>query len=206
YRNRLVLECSYNTQLFEEETIRRWVRQLTALIKEVIASPDRPLAEISILDDEDRAAIARLNATEVTRRGLPVHQLVSEQASKTPDQAAIIFENTEPTYAELESRSNQIARLLLEKGVQRGDCVGVSVSRSERLVPTMLGVLKTGAGYVPMDPSYPKDRTQAMADDALVRLIVAESSVISSVPEAEQRVLIDEEWPLLDRFEASPPG
>ncbi len=204
FRDRLVLECSYNTSLFDEETIRRWVRQLKTLVVEIISSPDRPLEEISILDEEDRALITEMNATEVPRRGLPVHHLVSEQARKVPDQTALIFEEVELSYAELESKSNQIARLLMDKGVRRGDCVGVSVGRSERMVPALLGVLKTGAGYVPMDPTYPKDRTQAMADDANVRLVIGERAVLSSIPETEQQVLIDEEWTHLDRFDTSP--
>lgn len=204
YRDRLVLECSYNTALFDESTIKHWVRQLKTLVAQIIASPELPLEAISLLDSEDREFIAAMNATAVPRAGTPVHHLLSAQAQKTPDQTALIFEDVELTYAELDRKSNQIAHLLASKGVKRGDCVGVSVSRSERLVPSLLGVLKAGAGYVPMDPSYPKDRTQAMADDAGVRLIIGERKVLSAIPETELQVLIDEEWTNLESFPASP--
>src|SRR5690606_7351139 len=118
----------------------------------------------------------QLNATDVPLSGLAVHERFRRQANVTPHAEAVRFAQQTLSYAELEKNSNQLAHLLLQHGVSKGECVGVGMPRSEHLLTVLLGILKAGASYVPMDPAYPKARLQAMADDGHVRLVVGHSA------------------------------
>jgi amino acid adenylation domain-containing protein len=204
YKDRLVMECSYNTSLFDEATIARWMRQLTLLIERTIAAPDRPLREISLLDDADQKMIDALNNTAVNRPLVPVHHMIAAKVAEFSGATAVEFGDVKLSYAELDRQANRLARLFMEKGVRRGDCVGVCLSRSERLVVALYAVWKAGAAYVPMDPSYPLNRTQAMADDAAVRLIVGESTLRNVTPTAPNNLLLDEVWDSLASQDDSP--
>ena len=105
-----------------------------------------------------------------------VEQWVSRQAAATPDAVALVAQGTTLTYAALESRANRFANLLKSRGVGAGMLVGVCLTRGPDLVPSLLGILKTGAAYVPLDPGFPKDRLQYMAEDAGVRLVITDST------------------------------
>ena len=105
-----------------------------------------------------------------------VEQWVSRQAAATPDAIALIAQGTTLTYAALESRANRFANLLKTRGIASGMLVGVCLTRGPDLVPSLLGILKTGAAYVPLDPGFPKDRLQYMAEDAGVKLVITDST------------------------------
>src|SRR5580704_10158836 len=94
-----------------------------------------------------------------------VHSIFERQAGSTPDAVAVVFQNTELTYAELNRRANRVAHHLIRLGVQRGDLIGLCIQRSPELIVAMLGILKAGGAYVPLDPEYPSDRVAFMIRD-----------------------------------------
>ncbi|MET9225642.1 amino acid adenylation domain-containing protein [Lentzea sp. NPDC003310] len=110
-----------------------------------------------------------------------VHQLIVEQAQRTPDAPAVIFGDTTLTYAELDRRSADVAAFLVRRGVAAGSLAGVYLRRSADLVVTLLGVLRAGAAYVPLDPTYPPARIRAMAEDAGLAVLLTESALLDDV-------------------------
>jgi amino acid adenylation domain-containing protein len=123
-----------------------------------------------------------------------VEQWVSRQAAATPEAIALVARGTSLSYAQLESRANRFGQLLRSRGIHAGMLVGVCLTRGPDLVPALLGILKTGAAYVPLDPGFPKDRLHYMAEDAGVRLVItdAANAALSGMPR-EQQVRIDDD-------------
>jgi amino acid adenylation domain-containing protein len=123
-----------------------------------------------------------------------VEQWISRQAAATPDAVALVAHGVSLSYAALESRANRFGHLLRSRGIGAGMRVGVCLTRGPNLVPALLGILKTGAAYVPLDPGFPKDRLRDMAEDAGVRLVItdAANAGLSGVPR-EQQIRIDDD-------------
>jgi amino acid adenylation domain-containing protein len=192
HRDRLIIECSYNTALFDAETIRRWMRELASLAKTVVSNPELALGKISLLSEQDQAAYLELNASFVEMPGLAVHQLVERQAAERPDAVALRFGALQLSYAELNTQANRIARVLQQKSVKPGDAVGVCMTRSIALVPTLLAILKAGAAYVPLDPTFPASRLQAMVDDAEVAVVLTDAAASAFAPRTRTLLLLEE--------------
>ena len=163
----------YDTALFDAETIDRFAGHLRVLAEAVVADPHRPVAELPILDDAERAhlrALSRGPVLEVPAATLP--QLFEAQAARTPDAAAVVCEDRSLTYAELDEQANRLARVLLERGAAPERFVAVSLPRTERILVALLAVLKSGAAYLPVDPAYPADRQELILDDAAPALLL----------------------------------
>ncbi|QIM51885.1 non-ribosomal peptide synthetase/type I polyketide synthase [Hydrogenophaga crocea] len=128
-----------------------------------------------------------------------VEASVSRQAQATPDATALVAQGVSLSYAALERRANQFAQLLAQRGIGPGALVGVCLARGPELVPALLGILKTGAAYVPLDPNFPKDRLSYMAEDAGLRLVVTEAAnaALSGLPR-EQQLRVDDDRASLD--------
>jgi amino acid adenylation domain-containing protein/thioester reductase-like protein len=123
-----------------------------------------------------------------------IHELIAEQATKTPEAVAVVFENQQLSYAQLDSRANQVARYLQSLGVGPEVVVGLCVERSLEMVVGLLGILKAGGAYLPLDPSYPKERLSYMLADAQSRVLVTQRALVEQLPQSEARlVLLDEE-------------
>jgi amino acid adenylation domain-containing protein len=189
----LRLECQYNTDLFDAATVERWLTCYELLLREACAAPDASLASLRIVSNADLAQLHAWNATiaEYPATQL-VHELVEQQCAATPGTSAVVCGRESLTYAQLDGRANAIAAALEARGVGPGALVGISLERSLDLVPAVLGVLKTGAGYVPLDPSYPRDRLEFMAQDAAIAVLItdAASREAFSWP-ADQVLLLD---------------
>ena len=150
--------CEYSTDLFERTTIERLLGHYRTLLESAIADPDLPLSRLPLLTTQERQQVlVDWNATEqdYPREG-SLHQLIEEQAERTPDAVAVVFEDQELTYRELTTRANQLAHYLQTLGVGPDVPVGLCVERSLELVVGMLAILKAGGAYVPLDPSYPR--------------------------------------------------
>ncbi len=152
------------------------------------------------------------NATRVALEpGARVEDRVSRQAVRAPDAIAIVARGTSLSYGALESRANRFANLLLSRGVGPGMLIGVGLSRGPDLVPALLGVLKTGAAYVPLDPGFPRERLQYMAEDAGLRLVITEAvhADLSGLPRSQQLRIDDDAAAIAaasDAAVAAPPG
>ena len=122
--------------------------------------------------------------------GLLMHELFEAQVQRTPERTALVVGATALTYAELDARANRIAQALRSRGVGRGQRVGLCVERSADMLAVVLGVLKTGAAYVPLDPSFPADRLRFMAEDAQLALLVSTSTLAGAFGLPRERQLL----------------
>ena len=189
----LHLECQYAAALFDDVTVRRWLASYEALLVQLCASPDKALGDLDIVTATDRQQLAQLNATSSPLPpGLLLHQLLHAQAVRTPEATALVCGGASLTYAQLWAQAHRIAHALRARGVQRGSRVGLCLPRDADMVPALLGVLLAGAGYVPLDPSFPASRLADMAEDADLALLIAKSASAEALPwPREQSLWLD---------------
>ncbi len=199
-KNGVILEVQYNTDLFDGATIRRWFACYERLLRGAVASPECPLEALPLLSADDRLQLASWNVTEAEYpRAKCLDELIIEQASRQPDAVAIEYEGSSLTFSALDRRSNQLAHVLRQRGVARGTFVGLCMNRSPSMLVALLGIIKAGGTYVPLDPAFPKDRLEFMQKDSGMPILVAESSVKDAVGGFQGQVFwLDEESPALD--------
>jgi amino acid adenylation domain-containing protein/non-ribosomal peptide synthase protein (TIGR01720 family) len=164
----LCASVEYNTDLFDAETIEQLLDHFQNLLAAVVADPDQPIERIPLLSADERRRLLHDWAGPTANYPLDrcVHQLFEMQALSAPDAVAVIDRQTTLTYGELNSRANQLACYLRARGAGPGALVGVCVERSAEMIVAVLAVLKSGSGYLPLDPSYPAERLAWMLEDA----------------------------------------
>jgi amino acid adenylation domain-containing protein len=187
----------YNRDLFDATTIARLAAGFETLLAAAVAAPGRRLSALPLLGAAARhQVVLEWNATAAA--GLDegcLHELFAAQAERTPEAEAAVYEGTSLTYRELDRRANQLARHLRRLGVGPESLVGVAVERSLELVVGLLGVLKAGGAYLPLDPSYPADRLAFMVDDARVPVLLTQERLRGGLPAGGARVLcLDSGW------------
>ncbi len=169
----------YNSDLFDEATAQRLVAHFQNLLRAMVDQPTTKVATLPMLDAVERKQL--LVDWNDTIRAYPrtqcIHQLFEAQVAHTPDAPALfdLGSGVELTYRELNRRANQVAHRLQALGVKPDDLVGLCVARSAKLVVGLLGILKAGAAYVPLDPAFPKSRLDLMIEDADLAILVTES-------------------------------
>ena len=196
----LTVGFTYNIDLFAPATIRRMLSHFGALLESVAANPDRPIADLNLLSEAEREQqITAFNTTEQDYpRDLCVHQVFEQQEEKTPNAIAVADSSTSLTYSALNHRANQLARYLQKQGVQPHTLVGICMDRSADLLVAVLGVLKAGAAYVPLDPAYPKERIAFVIEDSQARILITQSSFVDALPiTSAQFVRMDSDWTLI---------
>ncbi|HYO54384.1 amino acid adenylation domain-containing protein, partial [Archangium sp.] len=152
----MVGACQYSTDLFEEQTVLRMLGHLKTLLEGVAANPEQRLSKLPLLgEQEKRQLLVEWNATEVAAPVACLHELFEEQARRTPDAVAVSFEGTQLSYQQLERHANQLAHYLRERGVGPDVVVGLCLDRGVELVVGMLGILKAGGAWLPLDPAQP---------------------------------------------------
>ncbi|MGH2391570.1 MAG: non-ribosomal peptide synthetase, partial [Chloroflexota bacterium] len=188
----LVGRIEYDTALFKRETISRMSGHFATLLAGVTADPSRTISTLPLLTEPERRQL--LVEWNDTAASFPadkrLHQLFEEQVTRTPDAPAVIFENTQLSYAELNARANQLAHHLIRLGVGPDHLVGLCVERSLDMVVGVLGILKAGGAYVPLDPSYPRDRLAFMLEDAQVIVLVTQAGARDALPPAAMPVVL----------------
>ncbi|NSZ03824.1 amino acid adenylation domain-containing protein [Agrobacterium tumefaciens] len=172
--DRLACTFIYRSDLFRGQTIAHMADAFATLIEGLISTPERPQREIAFLPQPQRQQIALWNATAKTYDATPksLHGFFTHSASRTPDAIAVTDRDSNITYAELDRRSDTLARHLACLGIGRGSAVGICLERNVDLIAAMLAVLKTGAMYVPLDPKYPEERIAFVARDAGLSLLL----------------------------------
>jgi amino acid adenylation domain-containing protein len=170
-------ELEYNSDILRRETVKRLVDNFICLVKSAVEDPDRPLSLISVLSEYDRQKLAEFNNTEVDVPDALVHNLFEAQALQTPGNKAVISGGSALTYRDLDAKSNQLARHLVSLGVKGGDVVGICHERSVDMVVSVLGVLKAGCCYLPMDPIFPDERIAYMYEDSGAKVLISQSSL-----------------------------
>jgi amino acid adenylation domain-containing protein/natural product biosynthesis luciferase-like monooxygenase protein len=199
----------YSTDLFDESTIARLIDHFKTLLERVVTDPDRRLSELPLLrEGERRRLLKEWNDTAVEYpRDKCLHELFAEQAERTPDTVAVVFEDQQLSYGELDQRSNQVAHHLRGLGMGAEVVVGLCVERSLEMVVGLLAILKAGGAYLPLDPSYPPERLAYMLADARAPIVVAQGALLEQVPPpATQVVRLDAEWEEIARQPVSAPA
>jgi amino acid adenylation domain-containing protein len=198
--NELWLDCDYNTGLFDAATIDRWFGHLNAILEAFIADAEQPAAQVSLLTPSQlHQILVTWNATDaVYPRELPIHQVFEQQVEKTPDSIALIGENASLTYFELNEKANQLAQFLQKSGIAPGDRVAVSLNRSLEVIVSLLAILKTGAVYVPVDPSYPATRLSFLIQDCQAKVLLTQRLIESTLPKLDINIIVlDHDWPAI---------
>ncbi|WP_164013943.1 non-ribosomal peptide synthetase [Pyxidicoccus trucidator] len=196
----LEVACEYRTDLFQEETIDRLVRHLATVLEAAAARPEARLSSLPLLSEaEQRQVLVEWNATA---RDFPrdacAHHLFAAQAARTPDAEALRFEGQSLTYAQLDRRANQLAHHLRTLGVRPEVPVALCVERSLEMVVGILGILKAGGAWVPMDASYPVERLTYMLRDCAAPVLVTTEAISDELPAgSEQLVLLDADAALI---------
>lgn len=181
----LAVNLRYNTDLFNQSTAQRMLEHFRNLLEAIVAEPDQPITQLPLLSDAERHKI--LIEWNDTARSFPtdkrLHDLFEDQAGQTPNATALVFEDRELTYGELNRRANQLARYLKNTGVGPEVIVGVMMERSVELIVALLGVLKAGGACLPIDPMYPGARIGYMLEDAKVSALLTQRRLVGSIPE-----------------------
>ncbi|MBV7697295.1 non-ribosomal peptide synthetase [Streptomyces sp. TRM70350] len=180
----LTCRLEFATELFDQATAERIGDRLRRLVAALVAAPERPVSQAEILaDDERRLVLEGFNATarEVDEASLPA--LFARRLAERPGAIAVVERSRSVTYAQLDARSNRIARLLAARGVGSESVVGVAVPRSADMVATVLAALKLGAAFLPLDLAHPADRLAYMIGDSGAALVVGAEQVAGKIPD-----------------------
>lgn len=170
----------YETDLFEAATIARMHAHFKLILKSVINNPEQILSAISIETEEEttfyKTQAAPLNPYSVSRPG--IHELIVKQARQKPEEVALILGNKKVTYGELDTKSTLIASYLLAQGIKKNDIVGLCLERSTDMIIALLGILKAGAAYLPLDPEYPTERISYIMDNAFAKALLTQEKFV----------------------------
>ncbi|RPI95625.1 MAG: amino acid adenylation domain-containing protein, partial [Chloroflexi bacterium] len=190
----------YNTDLFEQVTIERMSRHFTHLLEAIVANPSARIQDLPMLGaDEMRQRLMEWNATETEYpRDQCIHELFEEQVEKTPDAVAVVFEDEQLTYAELNARANQLAHYLCSQGVGPGVFAGICMEPSIELMVGLIGILKAGGAYIPLDPNYPPERLAYMLQNAARPIVLSQDRLRERLPQESVRIFcLDADWSAL---------
>ncbi|MFP2910880.1 amino acid adenylation domain-containing protein, partial [Pyxidicoccus sp. 3LFB2] len=187
----VVAAVNYNSDLFEAETMERLLGHLRVLLESAVARPEQRLADLPLMDaEEQRRLVEEWGGKRVEYpREQSLAELFEAQVQRTPDAVAVEYQGQRLTYAELNGRANQLAHHLRGMGVGPEVRVGLCVERSLELVVSMLGILKAGGVYVPLDASYPLERLGWMKREAGIALLVAQEKLAEEIAEGSELVV-----------------
>jgi amino acid adenylation domain-containing protein/FkbH-like protein len=178
----LMIRAEYSTDLFEDATIVRALGHFRNLLESAVANPGERISQLEMLgEDERRKVLVEFNANQADFPVGCLHDLIEQSAERNPDAIAAFCGNERLSYGELNRRANQIAHHLLKLGAGPDVLVGVFLERRSHLLPAIAGVLKSGSAYVPLDPSYPRERLAAILEDAKAPIVLTQQSLLTQV-------------------------
>lgn len=192
----------YNTDLFNADTITRIAGNFQTLLESIVANPTQLLSDLPLTTaTEQHQLLVEWNNTQTNYpKQQCIHQLFEAQVERTPDAVAVVFENEHLTYRKLNAKANQLAHHLRTLGVEPETRVGICMERSLVMVVGLLGILKVGGAYVPLNPTYPQERLAFMLEDAQVSLLLTTEKVQACLPENQVHlVCLDTEWKIISR-------
>jgi amino acid adenylation domain-containing protein len=200
-------DLSYASEIYTAETCERMMQHFQQLLEELVKKPDVPVTELSLLMKSERQQLLReWNSTESVYPEKCLPQLFAEQAERTPNAVAAEFENQELTYDALNQQANQLSRYLIKLGAGPETLVGICLERNLNMLVCLLGILKTGAAYVPLDPSYPADRLRYMIEDSGSVLLLTQEKLQHLWPAFPGRlVVLEHEEPEIRQESATDP-
>ncbi len=200
------VSAEFRTDLWDTRTIDLWLERFEVLLRSIAANPHARLDELELVGAGERELLQRWSlGPSVAGCDSTVHAAVAAQAARAPTQVALEHGAVRVTYAELEERSNRLARHLVARGVGRGEPVALCLARTDELVVALLAILKSGGAYLPLDPNYPAERLQWMLADSGARVLVTEEALGTTLPtEGLEIVRVDRERAHLARLPSGP--
>lgn len=199
---------TYNTDIFDAITIERLLGHFQMLLESIVANPEQKLSDLNLLTGSERhQVLVEWNSTEKEYGlGRCLHQCFEAQARRTPGAVAVVSEQGELTYQELDRRANQLANFLQALEVGPDVLVGICMERSPEMVVGILGVLKAGGAYLPLDPEYPQERLAFIVKDAQSPVVLTQSPAVPGLLQDGTRVVcLDLDWKDIERESDQPP-
>ncbi|QKQ73079.1 non-ribosomal peptide synthetase [Nostoc sp. TCL240-02] len=196
----LSTEFYYDVNYFTADTIERITRQFQILLTSVTANPEEKISQLEILSFSDRQQLlVEFNQTHIDNPQYKcIHQLFEEQVQKTPNKIAVVFEDQQLTYAQLNRKANQLAHYLQQRGVKPEVLVGLCTERSLLMIIGLLGIIKAGGAYLPLDPTLPKEGFASRLQDLEIPLILTQQRLVDNLPtDVAQIVCLDTDWDII---------
>ncbi|WP_019640671.1 non-ribosomal peptide synthetase [Paenibacillus fonticola] len=191
----LHFEWEYSTALFKKETVERMARHLAVIVEQVIECPDIRLDEIELVREEEKQQL--LIAFNDTKVEYPmdktIHALFEEQAERTPEAVAVVFNSEQLTYRELNAKANRLAAKLRAYDVRPDNIVPIAAERSPAMIVGILAILKAGGAYLPITPDLPNERVRYMLEDCGARWLLTDGPLLEGVPFTGARLRLDDE-------------
>ncbi len=197
------LGLHYNRQIFDDETAMCILAQILHLLQLLVTNPDKPLAAHTLLPptEHQQLLIDWNNTATPYPDQYCIHQLFEAQVTQTPTATALVFENQHLTYVELNARANQLAHYLQSLDVGSGTVVGICADYSVEMVVGLLGILKTGVAYTPLDPNYPPERLATMVSQAQIPILLTQAHLKDRLPNTQAKtIVLDEDWTEIAAF------
>ncbi|BAY23353.1 amino acid adenylation domain protein [Calothrix sp. NIES-2100] len=190
------LRIDYNNNLFTSGAIALLSEQFQTLVASAIANPNSPINQLEIISENQlQQLLIDFNQTQANYlQDKCIHQLFAEQTSKTPDNIAVVFENEQLTYNELNNRANKLANYIQQLGVKPDVLIGICLEKSHLSIIAILAVLKAGGAYLPLEPNIPGERLGLMLQDAQVQVLLTQETLLSSLPEHTAQVVCLDSW------------
>ncbi|MEH2186433.1 MAG: amino acid adenylation domain-containing protein [Nostoc sp.] len=187
----LVATCEYNTDLFNADTITRMLGHFQTLLGSIVSDPQQRITDLQLLtSSEIQQLLVEWNNTKTEYpQDKCIHELFEAQVEKTPEAVAVVFEDQQLTYRELNAKANQLGHYLRSQGVKPEVLVGICIERSLEMVIALLGILKAGGAYLPLDPSYPKERLAFMLVDAQVSVLLTQLHLVNELLSHEGKLV-----------------
>ncbi|MFD3522131.1 amino acid adenylation domain-containing protein [Streptomyces sp. NPDC058653] len=190
----LLIFLEYATDLFDRSTAEAVMARFVRLIEELVTEPSREVALLDVLEADERELVLRtFNDTAAATPELGIPGLLERQVAATPDATALVHGDEELSYAELDARAERLARELSGRAVGPETVVGLALPRSADLIVGMLGILKTGAAYLPIDPKYPSTRLDYILSDARPQLVLTNADTVGVLPASDVPTLFIED-------------
>lgn len=207
--NSLSLDVYYDTNWFSADAIQHLSRQLQTLLTNAINNPEALISHLEILTPSDRQQLlVELNRTQIDYPlDQCIHQRFEEQVEKTPNTIAVVFEDQQLTYSELNARANQLAHYLQKRGVEPEVLVGLCVERSVEMIVGLLGILKAGGAYLPLDTALPTSGLEFRLQDAQTKVLLTQKPLVKNLPEyVAQVVCLDSDWEAIAKEDSENPS
>ena len=182
----------YNTDLYSAGTVDLFVEHWLNLLRSVARNPDQPILDINFLTAAERKRLAPTDHSEIScsRSTICLHELFERQVEKKPEAYAVVYGQERMTFYVLNQRANTLARYLKAYGAGPDDIVGICCDRSTALIVGLMGILKAGAAYLPLDPTYPLQRLSFMIKDAQIKILITEQGLTGLLPEYTGKVVV----------------
>ncbi len=208
----LAASFHYNMDLFDSATVERMLDHFNVLLRSIVNSPNKSVSSIHMLTEgEKQRLLLDWNKTTIDYpREILVHQAIEAQAGRRPDEVAVIHDGQTLTYRQLNERANKLAHYLRELGIGPEVLVGIGLERSADMLVALLGVLKAGGAYIPLDPDFPNKRLSLMLSDAQPAVLLTHEHLLQSgkwnIPnERWSLISLDKEWPTISQYSSENP-